>query len=502
MTNTSSTSAYKLPKTVRNVFITKFKEQKNDNGEIEKVYLEEDILEIINDWSKTYEGIKYYFILHDSDEIMEEDLDTVDKDGNEIWTENDIGNPKAPHYHIMLRFPNPTASKYVLQRFEPCHFRPVRNKIRALQYLIHKNSGGLKFKYEWEDVITNDHLTIEKVKNIDATLNIEEIIFKINNGEINRYNLVSEVPIFTYADSKLKAKINNALEYYENNILRDPKRNIFIYVLQGEAGAGKTVFATEYCKRKGWSYSISSSSNDPWSSYNGSDVFILDDLRQSTFSIQDLIKMLDPYHQSTNKSRYYNKLFVGKAIIITTNVDIQDWYKKVDKDTRKALYRRIDVIYQFKNTYEENVAEYYPIEYKDGFFIEYYDTIYTFRYENIIEKYEDNDRLLSYPEFIMNSKTDNENKNRDRDPYIIRGKDGYRYDIEGFGTTTFGDEEPSELDITEEIDEELITVTQYVPTKKVKYNAIKIKETNNNSFGNLNSSTSSEYEISDTDDEF
>lgn len=135
----------------------------------------------------------------------------------------------------------------------------------------------------------------------------------------------------------------------------------------GDAGTGKTTYAKQLCEKMGYSYCVSSGSNDPLDSYKGEDVIILDDLRPSVFALSDLLKMLDNNTASTVKSRYYNKVLECKMIIITSTLQIDEFFKNVfseQKETIKQLKRRCKYYYRFTEDkiymryYNEKSADY------------------------------------------------------------------------------------------------------------------------------------------------
>jgi adenosyl cobinamide kinase/adenosyl cobinamide phosphate guanylyltransferase len=119
-----------------------------------------------------------------------------------------------------------------------------------------------------------------------------------------------------------------------------------VWFVTGESQSGKTTWAKEYCKQHNKDFYVSSSDNDPLQDYKGQKVLILDDARDSTFSFNNLLKLLDNHTSSSVKSRYNNKVFNGDTIIITSVIPINKWYKNnlerpVEEERLKQLYRRI-----------------------------------------------------------------------------------------------------------------------------------------------------------------
>ena len=122
-------------------------------------------------------------------------------------------------------------------------------------------------------------------------------------------------------------------------------RSIEVMFITGKAGAGKTYQAKKLLESQGYDYCISSSSNDPFQDYLGQAAIILDDLRDTHFErLEDLLKILDNNTSSSIRSRFNNKVFNGKMIVITSSVPLAYWYKQYrynNLDSLEQLYRRI-----------------------------------------------------------------------------------------------------------------------------------------------------------------
>ena len=69
------------------------------------------------------------------------------------------------------------------------------------------------------------------------------------------------------------------------------------------------------------------------------------DLRDTHFErLEDLLKILDNNTSSSIRSRFNNKVFNGKMIVITSSVPLAYWYKQYrynNVDSLEQLYRRI-----------------------------------------------------------------------------------------------------------------------------------------------------------------
>ena len=133
-------------------------------------------------------------------------------------------------------------------------------------------------------------------------------------------------------------------------------------ILLGAPGAGKTYYAKKLCETLKYDFCVSSSSNDPCQDYMGQNALILDDLRDKTFEhFEDLLKFLDNNTASSVRSRFANKVFNGKLIIITSTVPLENWYieKYGTMDDRSQLFRRIGT---YVNVQKKYIAVYKGVD--------------------------------------------------------------------------------------------------------------------------------------------
>ena len=257
----------------------------------------------------------YAIILHDKD---------IDKEGN----------PVKPHYHIALKFKDSYDHTQICNwlKFPPQCFEKIKGRWGdILKYLIHENAPN-KYQYSADDVICNFDYQEEKKDNSQRK---EEILNKIVNGEIRDFNLHKEINIIEY--DKYKRNIENAFLYRQKILLESSDRKMQVIFITGASGTGKTTYAKMLCDNQNYSYFISSSSNDPFDGYAGQDAIILDDLRGSSFTFADLLKITDNHTSTSVKSRYKNKLLECKLMIITSIMPIEDFYRNVFESSSEPL---------------------------------------------------------------------------------------------------------------------------------------------------------------------
>lgn len=310
---------------------------------------EEDIIKGLD-----HNAIKdYAYILHDKD-VLED------------------GTPKKPHWHIMIRFKNSVPDTSICNWFniKPNYIENVHTKFDyAIAYLTHKIAPN-KYQYLEENVKSNFDFKkaiekVEKKKTYDQRR--QEIIEQIQQGIIREYNYTKHITAEEY--DRYKRNIDNAFKY-RIDALEGVERNMECIFIYGDSGAGKTTYAKQLAENKGYSYYVSSGSNDVLDNYKGQDCIILDDLRPSCMNLSDLLKMLDNHTASTVKSRFKNKVLECKMIIITTTLPIDTFFNNVfseEKETviqlkrRCKMYIHLTVDKMYVSLYQEKSRQYMQI---------------------------------------------------------------------------------------------------------------------------------------------
>lgn len=313
--------------TMRSAFIRVHMKNNTKDGLIE--YTLDDIQKKVDELADRYPGTHYAYALHNKD---------VDPLTNE---------PKAEHTHIVIemRKGGNIRFKYLKEVFPYGDIENTKSINASVQYLLHLNDPK-KTQYDksiirtnWNEAKLEDYLTTTDGEQPNNRKMVDDLIRKIDDGEIREYNRFQYIDSITLARNK--ALFENAFKNRSERIMTDFNRKLQVIFISGPAGCGKTTYAKMLAKNYGdGSYYVSSSSNDTLQDYKGQEVLILDDLRDDAFAFADFLKLLDNHTSSSIKSRFFNKTFLGSCIIITSTNYIYEWYANIQED-KQQFFRRV-----------------------------------------------------------------------------------------------------------------------------------------------------------------
>lgn len=260
--------------------------------------------------------------------------------------------PKDDHIHCMIRFNDSVPTTAILARAKAIfgnettvtisNLEKCKKWKSAVAYLTHENVTG-KHIYDRSEVHSNYNFEQDIEDALSYKIRLSRLLNDIAIGKVKDYNIYDFCTVEEYAT--WKSKIDSAFNYRAKILMAKGDRDMKCVYIQGDSGTGKTTYAKMMCNNKEFSYFVSSGSNDVLDGYGGQDAIILDDLRPSALSLADLLKMLDNNTSSSVKSRYRNKVLECRLIIITTVLDINEFFSQVFKEqpeTAKQLRRRCE----------------------------------------------------------------------------------------------------------------------------------------------------------------
>ena len=289
------------------------------------------------------------------------------------------GNLKEAHIHLYLNFGKSGASFETVAKWfndAPQYVCKVKGrKGDMLMYLTHQNAPD-KYQYSTEEIVSNfdignaikeDRALCYMIECIDSIL-FEFAQEKITYAQAQKrlQEIKTSCTEHTVLDSWMTA-FDKVQKLWKQQCIMSTKgkRDMQIIFIHGDSGSGKSTYAEMYakmlCDKKGYrDFARSSASNDILQDYMGEDILILDDYRDvdemtgKSESLSDTLKMLDPHYASSSKSRYTNKTFRGKLVIITSTKDPLMWFVGT-KEQRWQFFRRISMLIEID---KDTVTEY------------------------------------------------------------------------------------------------------------------------------------------------
>lgn len=282
---------------------------------------------------------------------------------------HDDGTPKAIHFHVMMAFASDQTPQNIAKWFDdrPSQIEkgktPTNTYDNMLRYLTHEiPSADGKYLYPDDEVVANfdfhEHMEnvrhgVKEAKEKKKQHPIQPILDKICGNEIPR------IRIGEYLSNaeriKYRLDIKEAYNIRDEKLAQETERTMNVMYFYGAAGTGKTTWAKEVARKKGYSVFVSGSSNDPLQGYIGQECVIIDDIRGSDWKINDLLKLLDNHTISMVRSRYSNKYMNDCKLMILTSVEsIEDLYrglKESQSEPIEQLKRRCTDLVQFDERY-------------------------------------------------------------------------------------------------------------------------------------------------------
>lgn len=316
------------------------------------------------DLSDTVETATADELLQKSVELINQGGNTNNRDvvneltveyGTAIIHDKDVlgnGKLKGRHVHMWLRFKTKRYLSSIASwlGIEPQYIEKSRQgryaEENGLAYLIHANDAD-KYQYEPTEVATYNFNYVEyadehasKWKKSKAVnrhkklkMSLDSVLDRIQAGDLTKEQMILDNDLAVlYAENK--NKVENYLSVYsQRKALETIKRlesgeiQMQSYYITGGPGSGKTRYAKKLIKRiqdeafaktgKHWRV-MDGAATHSMDKYDGQEIILLDDLRVSSMSASDWLKILDPYNSAAMSARYENKAQASRVIVITS----------------------------------------------------------------------------------------------------------------------------------------------------------------------------------------
>ena len=110
---------------------------------------------------------------------------------------------------------------------------------------------------------------------------------------------------------------------------------VTVVFVTGESGDGKSYFTDALVRRiqkdakerlgQDWTVCDTAATN-PFDDYNGSEIFVMDDLRGFSLTASDWLKLMDPDRIGMGSARYHNKRIAARVIIINSEKSALEFF--------------------------------------------------------------------------------------------------------------------------------------------------------------------------------
>lgn len=262
------------------------------------------------------------------------------------------GKPKEEHIHMWIKFKNKMYISSIAKWLgvEAQYIEKSKSgrygEENALAYLIHANDSD-KHQYDPSEVATYqfDYIEYESqhhgkweksratIRHKKINMSLATVLDKIQDGSLTKEEMIldNELAVI-YAENK--TKVENYLSVYsQRKALETIKRlesgeiEMHSYYVTGAPGSGKTRYAKRLIKHiqqeafektgQRWRVMDAAATN-AMDKYDGQEIILLDDLRVSSMSASDWLKIIDPFNSASMSARYANREQASRVIIITS----------------------------------------------------------------------------------------------------------------------------------------------------------------------------------------
>lgn len=312
----------------------------------EPILSEEEIVAVLQDKNLK----RWAYVLHDSDETINEEGET---------------SKRAAHWHICIWVNSATTHSAVAKWFDiPENFvEHEKTSWEAMvTYLTHElepekhryDDSEIKVMsgYDWK---TDRDMYLKRRAERISSDELDELYRKCANGTIREYDHHKHISPLVFIKNEIVFR--KAFSYFLESVawkMRKPKRIMFI---TGVTGSGKSRLSKRLAEEQGEMPFVTSSGNDAMDGYRGERIVIFDDFRGADWTVEQLLKLTDPYMESKTWSRFKSKSLAAAETIIFTFRSHKDM-DKIDRliHTPPELKEYFEL---FRNSASEPIGQWY-----------------------------------------------------------------------------------------------------------------------------------------------
>lgn len=331
----------------------------------------------------------FYVILHDKDEVAGFDPLTMEGDGI-----------KPLHFHGVGRYevdpPNAQTLTNIAKALgiESQYVSPPKSGrysySNALAYLIHAKNPD-KYQYPPEEVATligKDYMEHyaenfeawergaaqvkkKKAKGDDVAYYVQKVL--MGELEINDMMLDDELYLMYYENKRdfdqAEATFGRRQAVKAEKALKRGEFHTRVFYVTGKPGAGKTHWVTTQlipalingAAEQGQKWRVyTAAATNPMDDWHGHEIVLLDDLRATSMTATDWLRLLDPYQAANLSARYENKMGVAPRVIIinaySSPLEFFRYVRAAGDEAMDQFIRRLAMIWQVVK-YDPNTGD-------------------------------------------------------------------------------------------------------------------------------------------------
>lgn len=320
----------------------------------------------------------FYVIVHDKDEVPG-------------WTPAMGGTGvKRPHFHGVARYetdpPNAQTVTNIAKAMgleKQFIEKPKSGRFaysNALAYLIHAKHPD-KHQYAPEEVATligKDYMEHyaenfeewergaaqvkkKKAKGDSVAYYVQKVL--MGELEINDMMLDDELYLMYYENKRdfdqAEATFGRRQAVKAEKALKRGEFHTSVFYVTGKPGAGKTHWVTTQlipalingAAEKGEKWRVyTAAATNPMDDWHGHEIVLLDDLRATSMTATDWLRLLDPYQAANLSARYENKMGVAPRVIIinaySPPLDFFRYVRAAGDEAMDQFIRRLAMIWK------------------------------------------------------------------------------------------------------------------------------------------------------------
>ncbi|MCL2357931.1 MAG: replication protein [Defluviitaleaceae bacterium] len=250
---------------------------------------------------------------------------------------DEIGEEGTPHTHLYMAFKNAARFSAIKKKFPKVHIEMARGTTQENKDYIFKIGKWAKDKKREGHVEESREEYGEiPLERQGARNDLNDLMDEIKEGRAI-IDIIEENPQHM-GKLVVMEKVKQDLMYRDK---RKEKRDVSVTYVHGETRTGKTSSILE--KYDYECYRVTDYDN-PFDRYNGEDVIVMDEFRNS-LKLKDMLVCMEGYPNTWLPARYGNKLACYTKVYIISNWPLERQYSEVQKNNEAdwdAFVARID----------------------------------------------------------------------------------------------------------------------------------------------------------------